>query len=151
MFDDLAAYFYENVVSSYREYCEIRSSGSAGSSQDIRKAMVAASALFHLREHLPPQSTLTRTEVESLCADYGILGDIVNASKHGTISGASPHGAPLIASASQLEELLVLTEYEDQAGKYFFAEKRVVAKQVNGIGRDVFEVLTKEQSGTDHH
>jgi len=142
MFDDLAAYFYENVVSSFEEYLEIKDSGTAGRSRDIRTAMIAASALFHLREHLPSSHALSRAAAEHQCTDYGVLGDIVNASKHSSISNNTPHGAPLVTSATQLEELIILTEYKDQDGTYHFVEKRVIAKLPDGTSRNILEILT---------
>lgn len=142
MFNDLAAYFYENVVSSFLEYREIKASGTAGGSRDIRSALVAASALFHIREHLPPGNALSRTAIERLCSDYGVLGDIVNASKHSAISGRTPHGAPLVTHAAQLSEEITITEYEDQDGSYRFVEKLVVAQLTDGSRRSVLEVLT---------
>jgi hypothetical protein len=142
MFDDLAAYFYENVVSSFEEYLEIKDSDTAGRSRDIRTAMIAASALFHLREHLPLSHALSRATVEHQCSDYGVLGDIVNASKHSSISNNTPHGAPLVTSATQLEELIVLTEYKDQDGIYHFVEKRGIVKPANGTSRNILEILT---------
>lgn len=104
--------------------------------------MVAASALFHLREHLPPSNALTRTEVERLCADYGVLGDIVNASKHSSISNPTPHGSPLVTSAIHIHEEIVITDYKDQEGIYRFIEKQVVAELADGTRRNVLEVLT---------
>src|ERR1700722_1989792 len=98
MFDDLAAFYHDHVVTEYAEYLSTYSSKIMGLSQDMRRALAAASALFHLREHLPaPQ--MSRGAVERLCPDYGLLGDVVNASKHGSVTQPTPHGAPLIAQA----------------------------------------------------
>lgn len=142
MFDDLAAYFYENVVSSFEEYRQTKTSRKAGRSRDLRTAMIAASALFHLREHLPPSNAMSRTAVERLCADYGVLGDIVNAAKHSSISSDTPHGPPLVKTAAQLREEVVITEYRDDVGTYRFIEKAVIAQLTDGSCRVVLEVLT---------
>ena len=96
MFDDLAAFYHENVVSASIDYREVYGSGIVGRSRDLRSALIAATALFHLREHLPRGKRLSRAEVETGCSDYGILGDIVNAAKHKTVTNPTPHGAPLV-------------------------------------------------------
>ncbi|MFQ6758554.1 MAG: hypothetical protein D9V46_04695 [Deltaproteobacteria bacterium] len=142
MFDDLTTYYHENVVSTYMDYRDIKRSGTAGRSRDIRNAIIAASALFHLREHLPRPNQPTRAATEKLCPEYGLLGDIVNAAKHKSISRNTPHGTPLLADATQIDERIVLTEYLDEKGPYRFAEKTVIAKLSDGSERDLFEILT---------
>ncbi len=142
MFDDFAAYFYENVVRSFNEHHRTKASGVAGGSNDIRTAMAAASALFHLREHLPQSFAMSRSKAERLCADYGVLGDIANTAKHRALDAATPHGAPLVRSAADLKEEIVITEYCDQEGAYKHVEKRVTAELTDGTTRDVLDVLT---------
>ena len=141
MFDDLAAYYHENVVASFVEYRDICNDGVAGRSRDLRAALDAASALFHLREHLP--GTLpSRAEVERLCPDYALLGDVVNASKHKALSSSTPHGAPLVTDAGNLLEQIAFIEYEDDAGTYRYVQKSVVVKVSDGSERDLLEILT---------
>ncbi|MCX4146765.1 MULTISPECIES: hypothetical protein [Paraburkholderia] len=142
MFDDFSAYFYENVVRSFNEYQRTKASGVAGASDDIRTAMAAASALFHLREHLPRSFAMSRSKAERLCTDYGVLADIANTAKHRALDTATPHGAPLLRSAADLKEEIVITEYCDQEGAYKHVEKRVTAGLIDGTTRDVLEVLT---------
>lgn len=141
MFDDLTAYYHENVVSSFIEYRDICNDGVAGQSRDLRAALSAASALFHLREHLPTRS-LSRAAVERLCPDYALLGDVVNASKHKALSSMTPHGAPLVTDAEKLGEELIFIEYEDEAGAYRYVQKAVVVKLTDGSKRNLLEVLT---------
>lgn len=141
MFDDLVAYYHENVVASYVEYRDVCSNGVAGRSRDLRYALAAASALFHLREHLS-DAPLSRADVERLCPDYALLGDVVNASKHKTINGSTPHGAPLVTTAESLVERTALIEYEDDAGVYRFAQKMVMARLSDGSERNLLEILT---------
>ena len=142
MFDDLAAYFYEHVVQSFDEYHDAKRSGISGRSRDVRAATAAASALFHLLDHLPTESGMSRTKAERLCSDFGVLADIANTSKHRSITKPTPHGAPLLKSAADLTEEIVITEYCDHDGPYQHAEKRVVAKLTDGSTRDVLEILT---------
>lgn len=141
MFDDLTAYFYENVVSSYDDYFAIKNSREFSRSKDVRLAMIAASALFHLREHLPAEHRCSRKKVEDLCADYVVLGDVVNASKHNSVSLNTPHGSPLVTSAAQISEQLIVTLYEDELGTYRSLIKDVIVDFADGTARSVSEVL----------
>jgi hypothetical protein len=141
MFDDLAAYYHENVVSAYVDHRDIKRSGIAGRSRDIRSATIAAEALFHLREHLSAHKP-SRATIERQCPEYGLLADIANATKHKQISRQTPHGPPLVNDAEQIKEQIVLTEYKDADGEYHFTEKTVVVTLSDGSTRDLFEVLT---------
>lgn len=137
MFDDLATYFFENVVRSFEEYLEVKNSGKVGRSQDVRAAVNAATPLYHLREHLPPSHALSHAQVSGRCADYSLLGDIVNASKHFLLT----RGSPQIGNATQIQELVVTTQYQDAEGLFCSHEKVVVLRLANGTQRDVLEVM----------
>lgn len=150
MFDDLAAYYHENVVSSFVAYRDISKDGVAGRSRDLREALNAASALFHLREHLPPVAP-SRAELERLCPDYALLGDVVNAAKHKVLTSKTPHGEALVNDAANLGEQLVFIEYEDDAGTYRFVQKTVVVKLSDGSERNLLEVLTKVMNFWEQH
>lgn len=141
MFDDLATYYYENVVSSFTEYYDICNNGSAGRSRDLRAALNAASALYHLREHLPGKVP-SRANIERLCPEYAILGDVVNASKHKVLKSPTPHGASLVNNAENLREKIIFIEYEDEAGKYRYVQKTVVVQLTDGLERSLLEILT---------
>src|SRR5437899_872107 len=101
MFDDVEALFVEHVVPAYRAFIESVSSGPAGSSKDLRLAVNAATALHHFREHVPTATQKTRGTVAALCPDYDLLGDIVDATKHHTLTRKSQ---PLIRSANDVYE-----------------------------------------------
>lgn len=150
MFDDLAAYYHENVVSSFVEYRDICNDGIAGRSRDLRAALNTASALFHLREHLPG-SSLSRADVERLCPDYALLSDVVNTSKHRILNGNTPHGAPLVADAENLGEQIVFIEYEDEVGTYRHVQKAVVIRLSDGSERNLLEVLTSVLNFWERH
>jgi hypothetical protein len=142
MFDDVSAYFHENVVQAYDDYLATRASGVAGRSVDVRDAVIAAGALFHFREFLPSPLKPTRADVEKACPDYALLGDIANASKHHALTSGTPHGAPLITTAGQVSEQVVVTQYEDAEGQYQCAEKIVRVALNDGSVRDVLGVLS---------
>lgn len=150
MFDNLAAYYHENVVASFVEYRDICNGGIAGRSRDLRAALSAASALFHLREHLPG-TPLSRADVERLCPDYALLGDVVNVSKHKALNGNTPHGAPLVADAENLAEQIAFIEYEDEAGTYRYIQKSVVVKISDGPEHNLLEILTNVINFWERH
>lgn len=142
MFDDLAAYYHENVVSAYIDYLDISEDGTAGRSRDLRGALVAATALFHLREHLPKKGRPTRSDIEKGCPDFAVLGDVVNAAKHKSITKQTPHGAPFVAETTQIGEQIVITEYQDGSGTYRYTEKIVIVKLSDGSERNLIDILT---------
>lgn len=138
MFDDLAAYFYENVLSAYKEYIDCKGSGTSGKSRDIRSAITAATALYHFREHLPQTKQLSWKQVVSQCPDYKLLGDVVNAAKHCSVTKYKPQ----IRDAKQIEEVIVITEYRDEQGFYRSIEKMVQLTLLDGSVKDMYDVLT---------
>lgn len=142
MFDDLHAYFYENVRVAYRDFKERLAEPRAGKSIDLRLALGACEALFHLREHLPEAHALSRTAAEARCPDLALVGDIANVSKHRTITKPTPHGAPLLTSAAQLHEIINIIQYEDAEGEYWCISKQVVAKLADGTLADVMQAQT---------
>lgn len=151
MFDDLAAYYHENVVAAFVAYRETSKDGVAGRSRDLREAIVAATALFHLREHLPTPGAPSRAEVERQCADYALLGDVVNAAKHKSVTQNTPHGAPLVSDAEKLMERLLVLEYEDSEGVYRCTQKAVIAMLADGTERNLLEVLTSVMNFWEGH
>jgi len=138
MFDDLAAYFYENVVASYEEYRDERKLSKAGCSKDTKKAVVAATALYHLREHLPSSPKHSWISICEKCPDYALLGDIANVAKHHKLV----KGTPKLLSADQINEQIIITKYQDEQGEYQTIEKSVQIHLSDGSVRDAFEVLT---------
>jgi hypothetical protein len=137
MYDDLAAYFHENVVPSYLEFVESINDGSSGVSEHLRAAINSATVLYHVREHLPQGHQKSRKEVANACPEYDLVADIVNASKHGQLT----RGSPQIVKADDIQELMILTQYADEAGEYFSAEHAVVTKLIDGSTRNVGEIL----------
>ncbi|MET4576208.1 hypothetical protein [Ottowia thiooxydans] len=142
MFDDIHAYFHENVRAAYREFKERLTEPRAGRSTDLRLAVGACEALFHLREHLPVAHALSRAEAEARCPDLALVGDIANVSKHRNVTRPTPHGTPLVTSATQLQEIMSMIDYEDAEGEYQCLSKRVVAELSDGTPVDVMQALT---------
>jgi hypothetical protein len=97
--------------------------------------MQAATALYHMREHLP--ATVSRTEIENACADYGLLGDIANASKHASIS----RNAPRVSTASQIFEAGVVTRFRDELGEFSCPQAEVFVRLDDGTERRLADVL----------
>jgi hypothetical protein len=137
VFDDIAALFHENVVDAFTSYLESRRTGTAGRSRDLRAAIAAATALYHFREHQPSTFSKSRADIGRQCPDYSLLGDVVNASKHKDLT----RGNPQIDSAEQIEERLIITEYQDEQGVYRHIEKQVILKLTSGTERDLLDVM----------
>jgi hypothetical protein len=138
MFDDLNAYFQENVWESYTKFVESKKSRSAGKSRDLRLAINAATALYHLREHIPQHQRKSRAKLAKICPDFNLLGDVVNASKHGYLT----EGNPQVVSAEDIFEVRTSTMYQDEQGEYWHGEKSVFIKLKDGTERDLYEILT---------
>lgn len=138
MFDDVAAYFYENVLLAYLEYDKVRKNKLLGQSRDLRLAINAAIALYHFKEHLPKDVQRVPDEMSLACPDYPLLGDVVNAAKHGHLT----RGNPLIKEADDVFEELIITQYEDDKGVYWDTKKAVTINLIDGSRRDMFEILT---------
>lgn len=138
MFDDLAAYFHENVVSSYVAYLEVRNNESFGISKDLRYAIIAATALFHVREHVPEPHKKSRSSIAKACPDYNILGDVANVSKHRKLD----RGQSQLKIAEDVYEFNLITQYEDENGPYSDARKLVMVRLNDGSQHDLMDALT---------
>jgi len=138
LFDDVHAYFYENVLTSYKDYEDRQSESKTGLSIDLRKAIVSATSLFHFREYLPAEHKKSREELSGLCSDYDLLGDIVNASKHKKLTRQWKY----LNSSTFIKELKIITMFEDKEGKYSYSEKIISVKLIDGTERNLFNILT---------
>jgi len=138
MFDDFVAYFYENVVVAYEEYERTRESNTAGRSKDLRLAINAATSLYHLREHIPEPHHFSRQQLAQMSADYDLLGDVVDASKHNELSRPNRR----INSAKDICEELTLTQYQDDKGHFWHSEKTITVRLEDGTTRDLFDMMT---------
>lgn len=137
MFDDIATLFYENVIVAYKEFLEAKTSRTSGRSRDVKLGIAAASAMYHFREHLREPTLISQASVRNSCPEYGLLGDVVNASKHGVLS----KGTPRVQSAKDIQEVVVITELEDEKGVYRMADKIVAVTLVDGTERRLEDLL----------
>jgi hypothetical protein len=140
MFDDLAAYFVNNVKAAYKAYLDNRSA-SAGTFRHTRHALELATALFHFREHLPAQQAMSRTNAEARCSEYALVGDVANAAKHQQLTGQTPHGAPFITKAEEILERTIITQFFDADGMYTDVKTAVFISCTDGIERSLDEAL----------
>jgi hypothetical protein len=143
MFDDFEAYFYHNVLSAYKQYLNAKKDSSTGIGKDIFSALTAASALYHVREHLPVNKGWN--EIVRKCPDYALLGDITNVSKHRVLEEKRHRRStrcPLIKAAQQIYEVVLVTEFQDDDDPYYSREKVVYVKLNDNSERDLHEVLT---------
>lgn len=137
MFDDLRGLFYESVISTYDTYAECRDSAKTGRNILLRAAVHVAIALYHFREHLPPELSRTPSRVADEWPDYRLLGGVTNAAKHKILTRKTPEGEPLVKLAEDISELLVITKYEDGSGEYYDARVKVVVKCSDGSTRNL--------------
>jgi hypothetical protein len=142
VFDDLASLFYHNVVSAYDQYVAIRDGNTSGRSRHTHTALEAAAALFHFREHLPRQYARTRAQVVAECPDYRLVADVANATKHRTLDNDTSEGPPLVKSAEDIEEITIITRYEDEQGEYTDARTLVFINCNDGVRRNLDTALT---------
>ena len=142
MNEDLIIYYHHNVVAVYEEYRCVSADNVYGMRRDLRKAIDAATALFHFREHLPKLIALTRTQAEAACTDYGLLGDAVNSAKHKTIGNSTPHGPPLVRDFESILEQKVVIHFQDEKGEYSVSLKIVVVQLEANGERVLLDVLT---------
>lgn len=142
MFQNLAVYFYENVVASYEAYVREREADTSGRFRHLRTAVQCASVLYHFREHLAAPNRMTWREVYAACPDYRLIANIANTTKHHTLKSDDPIGAPLVSKVEDLQEIKVVVLYEDDHGRYPDARTVVFATCSDGVERDVDVALT---------
>lgn len=128
MFENPRKYYFENVIPSYLDFIEHRKSNEWGQEQLLRKGIIAATSLFHFREHIPENIRPTKSQLKRQYPEYGLVGDITNASKHNVIS----HDSPLISSANQICEEMRLIFFADNDGKYLAPQLEIVVRLDNG-------------------
>jgi len=143
VFDDLASLFYHNVVSAYDHYAAIRDENTSGRNQHTRAALEASAALYHFREHLPSQYAKTRAQVVVGCPEYRLVADVTNATKHRTLIRDTSEGPPLVKSAEDVEEITIVTRFEDEQGEYTDTQSVVFINCTDGVRRNLDTALTR--------
>jgi hypothetical protein len=138
MNDAFHAHFHYRVRRVYEDYIGIRSVPVAGMKRDIRAAAEAAKVMYHLREHIPPPHGKSWQDVAKQCPDYALLRDVADTEKHGKLSDKTR----AICDTRQMEERIIVTEYEDTEGTYRHVEKAVWLNLTDGSSRDLADVLT---------
>ncbi|HZJ90257.1 MAG TPA: hypothetical protein VFC89_01175 [Oscillospiraceae bacterium] len=138
MFNSVRKYVFENLFPSYNDYFNYRNNnGAYGQHQLLRKGIVCATSLYHLREHITLPNPITRSAWEHLCADYALLGDVVNVSKHKHITNHTPQ----ISDSKQLDECIYSVIFEDEKGEYYFNWMEVLVSLNNGQTKELSGVL----------
>lgn len=133
-------YFTQNVLPACTAFFEARDQNRFGEKQLVRLGTTAASALFHLREHVPEVFRPSKEELAERCPEYGLIADVANASKHGALT----RGSPRLRHIDQVSEVLILTKYADEEGEYTSAQAEVwltlddgtvlsLASQINSV------------------
>lgn len=152
MFKNFHTFYHENAITAFQDYRARRVELILGRNRDLRLALIATEALFHLREHLPDVAALTRSQVQVLCPDYRILADTCNASKHKKLTKPTPGNLqPIVEEACRISELTVTIYYDDEQGEYVHHEKLVEVELADGTKRDIAEVLNNVVNFYEQH
>lgn len=138
MYGDIKNYFYKKIVPEFIEYIEFRENNIFKNNNDTRIGLISANGLYHLREHLPEPYNKSRNFFVEKCKDYSLLGDIVNVSKHKSIN----RNQPQITDLDNIQELLLVTTYNDEIGEYRKIVKEVEINLDNGEKRLLSSILT---------
>ncbi len=128
MFSNTRKYYLENVIPSYAEFIDYRNSNEYGQDQLLRKGIVAATSLFHLREHIPVNIRPSKSNLKSRFPYFGLAGDIANVSKHSKITQDNPR----ISRATQIYEVMRLIFFSDDDGEYVASQLDVIVKLDDG-------------------
>jgi hypothetical protein len=151
MYDSLRDFFVECVLADHDAYIESREIKEAGLRIDLRLAIHTCSSMFHLVDHIFAQfkeddknskfGSLKnyQSHLTMQCPDFEIIRDCANAHKHYEID----RHAPLIKSVKQLSEVLAMTTYYDDKGKYCIAEKEIHACLSDGTIKILGDCLQK--------
>ncbi|NBC03543.1 MAG: hypothetical protein GVY20_07545 [Bacteroidetes bacterium] len=145
--EKLAAFFHKQVVLTYQEFIDHLKSGRRGASKDLRLGLLAAVNVYHFREHLEGELYLDREEVIRECADYALLRDVADVAKHRNLD----RNSAILKSASAIQEMLIITIYEDEFGEYKNYEKVVQLRLPHNETRRLDKVLTEVMIFWDSH
>lgn len=149
MYDGLRNFFVECVLADHDAYREARDTKIAGLSIDLRLAVHACSSMFHLADHVFDEFSCTgsifsfnslkdyQSYLVNLCPNFEIVRDCTNVHKHRRLT----RHTPLLSSAESLEEVVVMTEYQDEKGTYRIAEKEIRVKLDDGTVKILHECL----------
>jgi len=135
MFKSPRDHFVQNVHRTYSDFFEMRRRNEFGVNNLVRHAVNAATALYHMREHLDPSPGYI--DLVALCPDYALVRDVANASKHGEITQHHPQ----ITTADQIAEVARCTIYRDEQGEYPNAQVEVVVRLNDGTERNLADAL----------
>ncbi len=137
---DFSAYFYNQVLLPYHEFKQSIFNREIGNQKDKRLALAAAVQLYHLREYLPPNISISDKQIAEIVPDFDLLGAIANASKHNILN--NKRWKKYIRGSDSIEEIMIICYFEDDDGQYSHAEKTVIVNLVDGSTRDLLYVLT---------
>jgi hypothetical protein len=149
MYSNIERYFIEGPLMEYKTFKEAYDKKEFGLSTNIRLAINCAVAFYHTHEHLfhnarqinevhkSPREYLEKAILVSF-PQFSLVRDIADCSKHSKLSRKNA----LITSASQIEEFLILTAYEDEQGVYRVATKGLYATLNDGTEINIYKLLT---------
>jgi hypothetical protein len=135
---EVAAYFYENVLGAYKEYVKSRKSPEVGTGRDLAAAQNAAVAISHFKDQLSGDLTLEYEDITAQCPDYALTRDVADIAKHRNLDRLSAQ----LRTPDAIQEIIVVTTYEDAFGEYHNWIKDIELRLPNGTTRELSEVMT---------
>ncbi len=129
----------QNVLPTYDDFVKQLDDNRFGEARLVRKAMNAATALFHLWEYLPGATRPDRKQLQNDHDAFKLISDIANVTKHKNIDRQKPR----VSSADQLYEMLSCTSYLDDVGEYYDARTEVWVDEDDGTVHNVAVLLHK--------
>jgi hypothetical protein len=149
MYDNLRDFFIECVLADHDAYIEAKELKVAGLRIDLRLAVHTCSSMLHLADHVVcefksnpsifPFDSLKKyiDNLDNKCPDFKIIRDCANAHKHRQID----RNNSLINSSKQLSEVITMTTYHDEKGRYCIAEKEIRVELNDGNIKILHECL----------
>lgn len=141
--EQLAKRYYQFLEGPYVNYYNLRSKNRTG--HEKAAAMAAAKDIYHFREWLPTPLNDFNTVIAA-CPDYGLLGDVTVVDKHFEQNKKNKYREPLLKSKDDIQEVDIVTWYNDAHGSYHNQQQAVLlrlqAGPMTGYRRDILSVLT---------
>jgi hypothetical protein len=150
MYDNLRDFFVDCVLADHDAYIEAKELKVAGLRIDLRLAVHTCTSMLHLADNViksnppicnPPISPFKLPPyidyLDSKCSDFKIVRDCANAHKHRKIDKHNP----VINSSKQLSEVITVTAYHDEKGRYCIAEKEIRVELNDGTIKILHECI----------
>jgi hypothetical protein len=131
--DRIAAKFYHEVLTPFQA---VESCKAIGDLSARRLVVNLSSTVFHFLEHLPDNIRPSTADWKRTNRSYKLLGDLANASKHGSIDRHCPE----IERSEDIYECIVITQYVE--GETLLYEDLYATVNAVTTDRGVIDAIT---------